>query len=394
MAPSPADVSVPRDGEPRLLWAIVASSLVHAAAIVAVVFVPGYFRWERSTRAVSYTVDLVASADPAGTNLPAGRPNAKPAPAPAARPPSAAANQPAASAPPIAPKPPVAPPLPEPPPPPVAAPAPPPPPPPPPAPKREVPKPVAEPAQKAEVKLAGATLKPTVPKAKQPEPTAVLARPTVPAVKATVAVARKATAAAVVPTAVVAQKPTPIAAQTAVAKAAGEQQARDKQIAAAVQRRTQEQQIADAVQRRTQEQRIADAVERRAQAAARQGPSGGAEGTAAGGPISIGQGAGSGGVMEGLEMVLYRGQMERRIKENWVWAGDDLGLEVKVQFDVTASGEIRNVRVVGSSGNRSYDASAERAVRAANPLAPPPEKYRDLFVHGVEITFRAQDLQS
>jgi colicin import membrane protein len=93
-------------------------------------------------------------------------------------------------------------------------------------------------------------------------------------------------------------------------------------------------------------------------------------------------------------MVLYRGQMERRIKENWVWAGEDLALEVKVQFDVTATGSIQNVRVVGSSGNRSYDASAERAVRAASPLAPPPEKYRDLFVHGVEITFRAQDLQS
>jgi colicin import membrane protein len=233
-------------------------------------------------------------------------------------------------------------------------------------------------AEKAEVKLASKTLKPTPPQAKQPEPTAVIARATAPAVKATNAPPRP-TAPAVKPTAVLAQKPTPNVAATAAAKTASETEAREKQIAAAVQRRAQDQQISDAIQRR---------------AAAVHAPASGTEGTGTGGPVSIGSGTGSGGVVEGLEMILYRGQMEKRIKENWVWAGEDLALEVKVQFDITAKGEIQNVRITGSSGNPSYDASAQRAVRAASPLAPPPEKYRDLFVHGVEITFRAQDLQS
>ena len=246
--------------------------------------------------------------------------------------------------------------------------------------------PKPEPAQKAELKLESKTLKPTV---KRPEPTIAQAPATAPAAKptavaapkATAVVAQKPTVVSAKPTAVVAQKPTPIAAQTAAAASAREADAREKQIAAAV-------------QRRIQDQKIADAVQRRANATGGGVPAGGAEGTAAGGPISIGQGTGTGGVVEGLDMILYRGQMERRIKENWVWAGDDLALEVKVQFDVTATGEIQNVRVTGSSGNRSYDASAERAVRAASPLAPPPEKYRDLFERGVEITFRPQDLQS
>jgi colicin import membrane protein len=239
-------------------------------------------------------------------------------------------------------------------------------------PQRAAPKAAAEPKEKAEVKLANTPVKQPEPKAQQPEPTAVVARATV---------AAPAKAARSVATMV----PTP------AAKVASETRAREQQIAAAVQRRAQEQQIAAAVQRRAHDQQIADAVQRRAEAA---GERTAARGETGGGPVSLGEGTGTGGVVEGLDLILYRGQMERRIKENWVWAGDDPALEVKIQFDITATGHIQNVRVTGSSGNPSYDASAERAVRAASPMAPPPEKYRELFVHGVEITFRAQDLRS
>src|SRR5262245_55567595 len=123
MTASQPDILVPREGEARLLWAIVDSGVVHAAAIVAVVIVPRY--WEgRPTPSVSYTVDLVAYADPAGTNLPAGRARAKPAAPPVAPPaPVASAPEPPPPAareevPPVEPKAEVAPP----PPPPVAPP--------------------------------------------------------------------------------------------------------------------------------------------------------------------------------------------------------------------------------------------------------------------------------
>jgi hypothetical protein len=79
-----------REVETRLLWAIVASGIVHAAAIVGVFVMPGYWP-KRTNPSVSYTVDLVASAEPAGLTFLAdpeyqasGPPPPKPvAPAPA-----------------------------------------------------------------------------------------------------------------------------------------------------------------------------------------------------------------------------------------------------------------------------------------------------------------------
>jgi TonB family protein len=137
---------------------------------------------------------------------------------------------------------------------------------------------------------------------------------------------------------------------------------------------------------------IAAAIERRAgQVGA---ASAGGTGRTSGGPISIGPGAGAGGVAIGLEFARYYDAMITRIKQNWVWVGTNTALEAVVQFNINPEGAIINVRTVRSSGDPSYDASVERAVRAASPLAPPPEQYRDAFVEGVEITFRPEDLRS
>jgi len=51
-----------------------------------------------------------------------------------------------------------------------------------------------------------------------------------------------------------------------------------------------------------------------------------------------------------------------------------------------------DVRITKSSGDKSYDASVERAVRALNPLPPPPETYRKQF-SDVEFTFTPESLQ-
>ncbi len=45
------------------------------------------------------------------------------------------------------------------------------------------------------------------------------------------------------------------------------------------------------------------------------------------------------------------------------------------------------------SGDPSYDASVERAVKRASPLGPPPVAYRKDFAD-VELTFRPADLAS
>jgi TonB family protein len=111
------------------------------------------------------------------------------------------------------------------------------------------------------------------------------------------------------------------------------------------------------------------------------------------GPAGIGgEGPGGGGTVRGLEFVVYYNQMLTRIKERWTWVGTRGDLRVTVQFSILPSGEITSIRLGERSGDQSYDASVERAVKGAGPLPPPPEAYRSDFAD-VELTFRPADLQ-
>lgn len=92
--------------------------------------------------------------------------------------------------------------------------------------------------------------------------------------------------------------------------------------------------------------------------------------------VGIQLGGGSGGA--GLDSWYLR-QVERRISENWLRS--TLGnlavpVQVSVTFEITSGGQIESVRVVEPSGIRSVDLSAERAVRASNPLPPLPPEFR------------------
>ncbi|MCC6765666.1 MAG: TonB C-terminal domain-containing protein [Deltaproteobacteria bacterium] len=125
------------------------------------------------------------------------------------------------------------------------------------------------------------------------------------------------------------------------------------------------------------------------------GPGGGQGGRAKTltGPAGIGgEGPGGGGAVRGLEFVVYYNQMLSRIKERWAWVGTRGDLRVTVQFSILPSGEITNIRLTERSGDQSFDASVERAVKGAGPLPPPPEAYRSDFAD-VELKFRPADLQ-
>lgn len=151
--------------------------------------------------------------------------------------------------------------------------------------------------------------------------------------------------------------------------------------------------IADAIGRRSQQAKapsvddqISAAVQRRAEQMA-------STGGGRGGPLSVGPGTGGGGgTVIGAEYVLYKRRMEARIRDAWVWAGKDDSLESVVRFAISSDGYIENVRTTRSSGDPAYDASAERAVRAASPLGMVPPTYRAEFAD-VEMTFRARDLR-
>ncbi len=92
--------------------------------------------------------------------------------------------------------------------------------------------------------------------------------------------------------------------------------------------------------------------------------------------VGVEVGGGSGG--SGLDSWYLR-QVERRISQNWLRSSlgqPEVRVEVAVSFEIESSGRIDSVTVLRSSGRRSVDLSAERAVRASNPLPPLPPEFR------------------
>ena len=109
------------------------------------------------------------------------------------------------------------------------------------------------------------------------------------------------------------------------------------------------------------------------------------------GAAAIGAGGRGGGIIKGVEFIVYYNQMRRLIREKWTWVGKRSDLEVKVGFSIRENGEIVGLKILQGSRDPSYDDSVVRAVRGANPLPPPPESYRKDFMD-VELTFRPKDL--
>jgi colicin import membrane protein len=109
------------------------------------------------------------------------------------------------------------------------------------------------------------------------------------------------------------------------------------------------------------------------------------------GPIGEGTpGAGGGGTVVGTEFLAYRQRIFSIIKTNWVQADRKSKLVAQVRFELTPEGEVGNVRLERSSGDKAYDLSVLRAVERSSPLPPPPEKHRDDF-HEVVIEFHSEE---
>ena len=109
------------------------------------------------------------------------------------------------------------------------------------------------------------------------------------------------------------------------------------------------------------------------------------------GAAALGPGGRGGGVVKGMDFIVYQNQMLSTIKDNWVWAGQRSNLRVVVHFNIKAKREIVCLRIVQPSGDPSYDDSMSRAVRKSGPLPAPPEAVRQDFAE-VELSFRPKDL--
>ena len=109
------------------------------------------------------------------------------------------------------------------------------------------------------------------------------------------------------------------------------------------------------------------------------------------GAASLGPGGRGGGVVKGMDFIIYQNRMFETIKSNWAWVGQKSNLRVVVQFGIKDNGDVVGLKVVQPSGDPSYDESVLRAVKKSSPLPAPPESYRKDFAD-VEISFRPRDL--
>jgi outer membrane biosynthesis protein TonB len=115
--------------------------------------------------------------------------------------------------------------------------------------------------------------------------------------------------------------------------------------------------------------------------------SGGAGGVSAGsgggrgGGSGVSIGAGSGGFGDSW----YARVVESRISSNWIRPSPGIRVEITFSFYIASNGSIFDIKKEKSSGNEALDLTAERAIRASNPLAAPP-----LYLRGRPLQFIAE----
>src|SRR5579864_700497 len=89
--------------------------------------------------------------------------------------------------------------------------------------------------------------------------------------------------------------------------------------------------------------------------------------------------SGPGGGDFGGRFPWYVDAVRNRVSSNWLQASVDASLQwaprAVVTFDILRNGTITNVQILQSSGNRSVDNSALRAIQGSNPANPLPGEY-------------------
>jgi len=103
---------------------------------------------------------------------------------------------------------------------------------------------------------------------------------------------------------------------------------------------------------------------------------------------------GSGGMLQDPGFVMYYQDVQDRIRRAWSYAGGSPDLTATVTFGINPDGSLNSLKVTSSSRDPAFDDSVARAIRAAAPFGPPPEKYRNAFAGGVPAIFKLSELQS
>jgi TonB family protein len=106
----------------------------------------------------------------------------------------------------------------------------------------------------------------------------------------------------------------------------------------------------------------------------------------------VGPGTGSAGIEEDPGFLLYYQAVQKKIRANWSFSGDNPDLTATVTFGINPDGSLNSIRVTASSRDPSFDDSVVRAIRRAAPFPPTPDRYRGQFAEGLPAIFKLGDL--
>lgn len=114
----------------------------------------------------------------------------------------------------------------------------------------------------------------------------------------------------------------------------------------------------------------------------------------AGKGMGVGPGNGSAGMLKDPLFVIYFQEVQDRITKAFSFPGGDPDLTATVSFGINPDGSLNSLKLRESSRDPTFDDSVRRAIRAAAPFGPPPEKYREAFAGGVSASFKLSELES
>ena len=94
------------------------------------------------------------------------------------------------------------------------------------------------------------------------------------------------------------------------------------------------------------------------------------------------------------EIQRFTVMMQQQITRSWIRPHNtSSGLKCTLEVKITATGRVTMIRIIESSGNESFDRSAEIAVRKASPLpVPKNQDAATLFQQGFKLIFAPDGL--
>ena len=87
----------------------------------------------------------------------------------------------------------------------------------------------------------------------------------------------------------------------------------------------------------------------------------------------------SGDSRAGVDFTDYLNTLRREIHAYWKEGYKNHGRKVIIEMNIARNGNLSQVKLSKSSGNKKFDQSALRAVESANPVSPPPTELYDSF---------------